>query len=292
MKEGQIGVLIYTFNRIDDAKINMEIIRNVWASNILLQDIPLVHAFNGEKEWWPEKYLEDELIMLENTGHFTGAAELMDGGIDIFHKKYPNISHVVVIASDTWIMKPDYLTSVIQEMEGQKKYLATCGWVDAVTKLKVWRDTATDFFIVDLKWAVKNKMFPLRYGEYLDSYSEVFHLLSMTIYLEQVVLLRFRQALVRDIGPLQSETLVDEILIQFIYLLEEREPITVYHPIYERRMYCPILGLIGHHDPVAKQKVLKTYPIIEGEQVRKFLFSTDLSYYNNNFIVSSFSKTK
>lgn len=26
-----LGILIYTYNRVDDAKINMEIIRNIWA---------------------------------------------------------------------------------------------------------------------------------------------------------------------------------------------------------------------------------------------------------------------
>ena len=62
-----VGILIYTHNRIDDAKINMEIVRNVWQKSGLFPGAKVVHTFNGKKEWYPEKYLEDDLIVLKNS---------------------------------------------------------------------------------------------------------------------------------------------------------------------------------------------------------------------------------
>lgn len=44
MHRPKIGVLLYTFNRIDDAKINQEIIRNLWKTTDFLSDIKIVHA--------------------------------------------------------------------------------------------------------------------------------------------------------------------------------------------------------------------------------------------------------
>ena len=108
MKQPQIAVLVYTYNKIHDARINMEIIRNQWVTNPMLREIILVHAFNGQKEWWPEKYLEDELIYLDNPGHFTGAALLMDEGLKLISVKYPNINHGIVLAADTWMVQPEF----------------------------------------------------------------------------------------------------------------------------------------------------------------------------------------
>jgi hypothetical protein len=62
-----IGVLIYTYNRTDDAKINMDIIRNVWEKSKYFEKIKIVHAFNGEKSWYAKKYLENDLVVMKNS---------------------------------------------------------------------------------------------------------------------------------------------------------------------------------------------------------------------------------
>ena len=45
-----IGVLIYTYNRVDDAKINMDIIRNVWEKSKYFENVKIIHSFNGGKK--------------------------------------------------------------------------------------------------------------------------------------------------------------------------------------------------------------------------------------------------
>ena len=89
MKKLKIGVLLYTYNRVNDVRINMEIIRNVWGKIELLKEVVIVHAFNGQREWWLEKYLEDDLVYLSNPGHFEGAAILMSEGIKDVYKRQP-----------------------------------------------------------------------------------------------------------------------------------------------------------------------------------------------------------
>ena len=45
-------------------------------------------------------------------------------------------------------------------------------------------------------------------------------------------------------------------------------------------MYFSKIGLITHHDPVPKQKVLKKWKLLLGEYGQKFLNVKDLTYYN------------
>ena len=42
MKKLKIGVLLYTYNRVNDVRINMEIIRNVWGKIELLKEVVIL----------------------------------------------------------------------------------------------------------------------------------------------------------------------------------------------------------------------------------------------------------
>lgn len=76
MKE--LGVVICTNKRIDDAKINMELVRNVWRGT---GPVRIVHSYNGDPAAYPDKYLEDDLVVTSNPGHFQGAGDLIDAGV-------------------------------------------------------------------------------------------------------------------------------------------------------------------------------------------------------------------
>lgn len=58
----KIGALIYTQDRVDDARINFEIVRNVWQKTKFFKSVEIVHSYNGKSEWYPKKYLEDVLV--------------------------------------------------------------------------------------------------------------------------------------------------------------------------------------------------------------------------------------
>lgn len=68
-----IGCVIYTYNRINDARINQELTREILGKSKKLGGVFIVHAYNGEESFGYQRYLEDKLITLKNRGHFKGA---------------------------------------------------------------------------------------------------------------------------------------------------------------------------------------------------------------------------
>lgn len=283
----KIGVLLYTHNRTDDARINMEIIRNVWSKKDALKDITMVHSFNGEKGWWPEKYLEDELLYLKNPGHFAGAEVLINEGVRCFQEKHPNVDYVVLLASDTWLMKPEYLENVLGAMQKEKKHLATSVW--GTKKLtNIWkRGCALDFSVFDLKWTTESKLFPIRYKEFKDRFGELFFYNDQTIYLKILFMVRFLEAVWRS-GVVPSENILKRVADEHIYRMREREPVhqdgqenLIFKINYFRRkMYWPDIGLATYHEPEPKRCILKKIKLNGGESMSRLLGSKDLSYYN------------
>lgn len=288
-----IGVLMYTFNRTDDARINMEIIKNVWGKNDFLKDVKIVHTFNGEKEWWPEKYLEDDVLYLENPGHFAGAELLINEGMKFFSEKYSDIDYVVLLASDTWLVKPEYVESVIKNMKANKKFFATCPW-GTTKKDNMWKmGMAIDFAIFDIKWARKFNLFPIRYIEFVNKYSELFYYNDDNIFLERVLAVRFKQSIL-SFTSLPSEQLLSKAADSYVYRMKEREPVhderTFFGIKKGRKMFWPNIGLITNHDPLPKKSILKKYNLKLGLCANKLLNSKDLSYYNNGARSNSYIK--
>ncbi len=280
----KIGVLLYTYSRIDDAKINLEIIRNVWSKNDLLKNVTIVHSYNGQKEWWSEKYLEDELLYLDNPGHFAGAELLINEGIKCFSEKYSDIDYVIVLASDTWLIKPEYLEGVIKQMQKENKYMATCPW-GTKEKDNMWNiGMAIDFAIFDLKWSTRIGLFPIRYTEFKEKYSEVFDYKDEIVYPERVLAVRFKQAIIKSTN-MPSDNLVTKVATEHIYRMKEREPVhdeKIWFGIKKgRKMYFPEIGLLTHHEPKPKKDLLNKLNLKIGENAEKLRKSSDLSYYNN-----------
>ena len=278
MKKLKIAVIIYTYNRVEDAKINMEIIRNVWSKSKKLET-KITHCFNGQKSWYPKKYLEDDLIYLKNSGHFLGASELIDAGMNIVNKKYKKIDYVIVLASDTWLIKPDYLERILAQMESENKYLASCPW--GLSKRNDLRDvgTAVDFFILNYEWARKYKMFPLNYGDFFNKYSDLYFYQGWSVMLEKLMLGRFIQALFR-------ESKINVGLKQHAYSkflnLTDRNPVHSHinkDGYWIRPMYWPKMGLLTHHEALPKKQILRKAKITQGKSIQKLLQSKSFDYF-------------
>lgn len=276
-----IGVLIYTYNRVDDAKINMEIIRDVWEGGSF-DCVKIVHSYNGLKEWYPKKYLENDLVKIKNTWHFQGAADLIDAGIKKFQKKYREVDYVIVLASDTWLVNPDYVENLIDKMKKENLLLATCSWGlpdrDNIADVGV----AVDFFVVDLKWATKYKIFPVNYGKFQKKYMDLFaYQKAGNVMLEKLFLARYLEAISRSE---KIYGIARKIAMEKMLMLKEREP--VHSHIDEkgnwiRNMYWPEIGLLTHHEAEPKKKILHELNVSKGESIEKLLCSEDLSYFNN-----------
>lgn len=77
-----IAALITTYDRVDDARANMEVIRSNWSRPGGFPDVVIVHAYNGSPDWYPRPEHDDMLITVPPArSHFTGAAELIDRGL-------------------------------------------------------------------------------------------------------------------------------------------------------------------------------------------------------------------
>ena len=291
----KLGVLLYTFNRVDDARINLEIIRNTWKRIPLLREVTVVHAFNGKTEWWPDMYLEDELCRTDNPGHFAGAELLLNSGMEVFTDKYPDVTHVLILAADTWCVRPEYIERIVQEMRTSGAYLATSAWGNAEDTDMFKIGMSLDFSMLDMNFVRKSHLFPLRYQDFVEKYSELLSYQGSTVFLERLFALRFKQA-VTELELIPSENLTEKIAQAHIYRLLEREPVhykskkLFEKPKGKRTMHWPRLGLITHHDPKEKQRALRPYNVSLGEHGKKFLAARDLNYFNSGLTKTVYKK--
>lgn len=284
-----IGFLIYTYNRIDDAKISMEIIRDIWTKSKLFSDIKIIHTYNGQKNWHSKKYLEDDFVMINNHGHFRGAAELIDTGIAKFQKKYQNIDYVIVTAPDTWLIKPAYINKIIKKMRKEEFYWATCSWGLPERNDIADVGSAVDFFIIDFKWMKKYKMFPIDYHGFYKKYGDLFLYRSGNIMLEKLIFARFLKAIYRQY---KNNNTLRFIGLSKILKLTDREPVHTHinkDGFWIRKMHWPKIGLITHHDPKPKKAILRKTKIrFKGKNINKLLKNSDLSYYNADAIKAQY----
>jgi len=263
----KVGVLIYTYNRIDDAKINMEIIRSVWQHSYIneFKDVYIVHAYNGKRSWYNKKYLENKLIRIRNSNHFQGASELIDAGMRHFKRK--DIDYIIVLAADTWLINVTYINNIITRMKYLNKYIMTCAWGTAERMDFNDVGVATDFFIINNKTVNNKYIFPLRYKSFAKKYFNVLSYLGKSLTLERLFYLKLKLT-----G-----------LHENIYNLKERCPVHI-NDQWCRNMYWDNIGLLTHHNPLDKKNILIKYNIKQGFNINKLITTSDLSYYNNGII--------
>ena len=279
-----IAVVISTYNRVDDARINMEIIRNVWEKTNLFGKINIVHSYNGKKEWYLEKYLEDSLVVTENKGHFHGAANLLDAGFLEIERCKWDVDYLVFLAADTWITKPDFILSLLNEIKEEKLYLATNTW-DALPDKpgNVLKAMASDFFVLDYKWALDLNIFPLDYGKFKEKYEDLFYYQGGQIMVEKILMAHVFRA-IHD--QTNNDPELPALVKNKIKVIEEREPVHEKideNGLWVRKMYWPKIGLITNHKSEEKKKILKDLGLNVGPNCKKLINSENLDYFNHGF---------
>lgn len=289
MKKFKLGVVIYTYNRIDDSRINMEIINTLWKDSDKFDSVQIAHSFNGEEPWYPNKYLEDYIVRSKNLGHFEGDSNLLDLGFEEFSKNNLDADYVVFMASDTWIIKPDFIQNTIDLMNKDSKYLAASSWNGLPDKPgDVMKSASVDLFIVDYKWFLKNKIFPLDFTDFKNKYSDLFYYQGGEIMVEKLLMAHFLRAIHSES---KNDAELSAIARSKVHSIIEREPVHSHideNGLWVRKMYWSEIGLITNHKPDEKQKILKDLNLRVGKFASKLIDSTDTSYYNNGFI--SFQK--
>ena len=282
-----IGHLIYTYDKIDDARILQEISReNITKS---LGKIYLVHAYNGLPSFSYRMYLEDKLIKKSNRGHFKGAADLINTGIAEM-KKNKDIDFAIVTASDIWPLKASFLKRVIDTMRNEDKYIATCAWnnrglagYDPDYNMNPFNmGFAVDFFILNVSMERKLNIFPIPYDNIIKKFADIKLFFSGTaVYLEEALAYQYAKKfsqLYRD------DHLYKVNMISHIYCIKEREPIfeKTRDGRWVRRMEWGNIGLYTYHDDnvQGKKSALQRYKIKRGRNIQKLLLANQPDYYN------------
>lgn len=271
----KLGYLIYTFNRVEDAKIQMEIVRSLWEPEFG-EPIQIVHAFNGELSWYKDIYLENELIRLTNPGHFEGASNLIDAGIAALLEK--EVDYIIVSAADTWLVQPEIIKKKILQMQQEDKVILGNAW--GTPTRQTLRDVgmSADFFIVNKEWIHQNHMFPVSYSDFYDKHIDLLRYSgSANVSYEKLLFSKYIAACTNALGKGNNNKLPHYILDKF-FTLEERNPIHT-DEVWNRQDNWPEIGMYTSHEATAKQKVLKALNLDLGEASAKLLNSSDLQYY-------------
>lgn len=267
-----LGHLVYNHNHLDDARIQQEISKNLYAQK--LDKTYVVHAYNGEPAFGYKKYLEDKLIKIKNREHFQGAADLINAGLKFFTEhKIPGLKYVLVTAADTWALNTQFLAKCLQEMKARGQVLAACSWGKAVYP-EPPAGLSTDFFIIDIEWNRKAKLFPLNYENFKKKFADFFYVQ----YRQPTVEYALQYAFQNYFATTYLDNEVWRQRNKSLRRIQEREPI---HTLKgNRRDNWPKIGLYTSPEPKEKKAILKKLKFNLGEYSHKLIHATNISYYN------------
>ncbi len=290
-----VAVLVSTHDHFDDARVNMEIVRAGWSQEFA--NVALVHAYNGRSGGWTP-YLEDVLVdVAPGQSHFTGAADLLDAGLSAISRDFPDVQHVVCVASDSWLYRPQRVLAIIDDMRRDDLRLAAASWEVADDAHGVRRERghptllpgaglSTDAFVIDLPWALEFGMLPLDMTGFLDTNGAMLNYLQEIVLLEKYLEGRYLSAvrthLQRTRWPKDgwgSEGL--RRARAMLRLIHERpiDPAGITAPSHKG--HWPGLGLITIEDPVVKHAEIRSVKGLRGGPVlERFLHGGELCWFN------------
>lgn len=136
----KICVLIRVYNRTDDLKHCIDIIRDTWTNN----NFYIIVVSNGKKDGYTidDNSIKriDLLIEIENNiGHFNGNSQLLHAGL----KHIPEeCNYTIILEADTWIYGDKLINKYISKLDSQNAVWASAQFFSYTLNL------ATDFAIV------------------------------------------------------------------------------------------------------------------------------------------------
>lgn len=157
-KKIKIASIIITHNRADEAKAQMDIIRELWQPMFETTDI--YHEFNGKKSWYPKKYREDSLHHHQSMPHFIGANHMINQGFKHVLESGKKYDYIIATSADAWFYDPKRLKKILITCKKKRYQLATSFWGMVIF--------ATEFFIITPELA--KKIFPLRFTSRISKY--------------------------------------------------------------------------------------------------------------------------
>ena len=235
--------LIYTYDRVTEARINQELSKEIFGG-------PIIHAYNGPAELGYERYLEDEFIRIENRGHYQGAVDLVNAGVAAAQET--DAEYLLVTAADTWLVKRDYIDEMLASMRENEQYIAVSSWGmsgDPIMKAGF----SFDFFLVDLKWQREHNFFPLDYDGYVERYQDLY--LAFGGDGQLTVEKAFSYFWMKHWSRRVRDNALSRQARGRMYRMEAREP-NLYDNYRARTMAFPEIGLHMYHDSEKQREVL------------------------------------
>lgn len=227
----KIASVIITYNRVIHAKIQMDIIKNLWSKEKELNNIDIYHSFNGPRNLYPKKYIENHLIRCKNPGFYEGATLLINTALSKIFKQKVNYDFIIVTSADVWLIKPAYLCNVLNKMKKKNYQLATSIWY-------IPNQYATEFFIISPQLA--KDVFPLNLSEY--KLITTLGKKSVKIRNLQIPILEF--SLANKVGKVVKKNPIKYGSInESVYFIPGRKYV---HPL--NRSYSPQIGYYSHHN--------------------------------------------
>jgi hypothetical protein len=290
MQQPKVAICLTTHNRIDCARISLEIIKYNFP-----RDWVIVHACSNPAY---EKYLEDELIRCQPLPMTAGALNLLQCSIAKAVEAYQP-DYLIHLEGDTWILDHQVLLRYIQNLDDNRSALvAASSW--SIDNVPVWR----------WKWnvrrnpvgAVKSTTAKLlrrsgvEYGMLQqDTLSTQFFIAKNTPeWVSTLACLEPNDGYILENGFYKK--IVERFGLAAIVGMPEREPL---HPHF--RWVCEALSLYGQHWPTTvpnpsagkapcpdshfdvpgKRETLMSAPWLRGgTHMERLLKATDLGYYN------------
>ena len=157
-KRVKIASLIVTYNRIEEAKAQMDIIRELWQP--MFEGVDIYHEFNGEKKWYPKKYKEDFFHIHKKMPHFIGANHMINQGMKRILESGKKYDYIIATSADVWFYDPKKLKKIILTIARKKHQLATSIW--GLMAL------GTEFLLITPDLA--KKVFPIKFRQFIGTH--------------------------------------------------------------------------------------------------------------------------
>lgn len=155
-KKLSIASIIITHNRINEAKSQMDIIRELWQP--MFAGVDIYHEFNGKKSWYPKIYREDFFNKHKQMAHFIGANYMLNEGFKHVLQSGKKYDFIIATSADTWFYNSKRLKKIILFCKKRKYQLATSLWAGL--------GLSTEFFIITP--ALARKVFPLNITDIIN----------------------------------------------------------------------------------------------------------------------------
>jgi hypothetical protein len=281
-------VCMTTYDRIDCARINQEIIKLNYE-----RPLPIVHTCSSKAY---KKHIEDVFLSREPLCLQHGALDLLNQSLKLADSKF-SPEYIIHLEGDTWIMNEQIIYDLIAKMEQNKDLMiCTSAWDEDLLAFKYLKKPTLRLKLQRLMATVFRKLgFPYKLA-YRDSLATQFFIIRATkevidcfLSLEPIPGIDLEQALYRNFLKKFTE--------KNILRMKEREPI---HPF--NRYVTEKLTLFSQHWPArgtandqrepthpryispnfdGKLETLQRFPNIrKGEYLQKLLNAESLDYYN------------